>query len=38
MCFSMLVISPPADWIPWARSIAEQVVDHKLNFVLKARR
>jgi hypothetical protein len=30
-----LVISPPADWFPWARSIAEQVVDHGLNFVIR---
>src|SRR5262245_23239927 len=30
-----LVTSPPADWFPWARSIAEQVVDHGLNFVIR---
>jgi hypothetical protein len=30
-----LVISPQADWFPWARSIAEQVVDHGLNFVIR---
>jgi hypothetical protein len=30
-----LVISPPADWFPWARSVAEQVVDHGLNFVIR---
>lgn len=27
--------SPPADWFPWARSIAEQVVDHGLNLVVR---
>ena len=30
-----LVISPQADWFPWARSVAEQVVDHGLNFVIR---
>src|SRR6476659_3461303 len=30
-----LVPSPPAEWFPWARSIAEQVVDHGVNFVIR---
>jgi hypothetical protein len=27
--------SPPAEWFPWARTIAEQVVDHGLNMVVR---
>lgn len=27
--------SAPTDWYPWARSIAEQVVDHGLNLVIR---
>jgi len=30
-----LVTSPPTEWFPWARSIAEQVVDHGLNLVVR---
>jgi hypothetical protein len=30
-----LETSPPADWFPWARSIAEQVIDHSLNLVVR---
>lgn len=30
-----LETSPPTDWFPWARSIAEQVVDHGLNLVIR---
>lgn len=30
-----LVTSPAADWFPWARSIAEEVVDHGLDFVIR---
>jgi hypothetical protein len=30
-----LEISPPSDWFPWARSIAEQVVDQGLNLVIR---
>jgi hypothetical protein len=29
-----LETSPTTDWFPWARSIAEQVVDHGLNMVI----
>jgi hypothetical protein len=29
-------LGPPLeDWFPWARSIAEEVVDHGLNFVIR---
>jgi len=27
--------SPPTDWFPWARSIAEQVADNGLDFVIR---
>jgi hypothetical protein len=27
--------SPPVEWYPWARSIAEQVVDHGVNLVIR---
>jgi hypothetical protein len=30
-----LVTSPPTEWFPWARSIAEQVVDHGVDFVIR---
>ena len=30
-----LVSSPPTEWFPWARSVAEQVVDHGVNFVIR---
>ena len=30
-----LATSPPADWFPWARSLAEQVVDHGLDFYIR---
>jgi hypothetical protein len=30
-----LETSPPTDWFPWARSIAEQVVDHGHNLVIR---
>lgn len=30
-----LATSPPTDWFPWARSIAEQVVDHGLSLVIR---
>jgi hypothetical protein len=30
-----LLISPPADWFSWARSIAEQVVDQGRNLVIR---
>lgn len=30
-----LVTSPPTEWFPWARSIAEEVVDHGLNLVIR---
>lgn len=30
-----LETSPPADWFPWARRIAEQVVDQGLDFVIR---
>jgi hypothetical protein len=30
-----LVTSPTVDWFPWVRSIAEQVVDHGLDFVIR---
>src|SRR6478735_2578172 len=30
-----LVISPQADWFPWTRSVAEQVVDHGVNLVIR---
>ena len=30
-----LATSPPSDWFPWARSIAEQVVDHGGNLVIR---
>jgi hypothetical protein len=30
-----LETSPTTDWFPWARSIAEQVVDHGLNLVIR---
>lgn len=31
----ILVASPPMEWYPWARSIAEQVVDHGVNLVIR---
>jgi hypothetical protein len=31
----VLVTSPPVEWYPWARSIAEQVVDHGVNLVIR---
>ncbi len=30
-----IATSPPAEWFPWARSIAEQVVDNGLDFVIR---
>ncbi len=30
-----LVVSATKAWFPWARSIAEQVVDHGINFVIR---
>ena len=30
-----LVTSPPAEWFPWARLIAEQVVDGGVNWVIR---
>ena len=30
-----LITSPPKEWYPWARSIAEQVVDNRLDFVIR---
>ena len=30
-----LITSPPTEWYPWARSIAEQVVDNRLDFVIR---
>lgn len=30
-----LVASSPTEWFPWARSIAEQVVDHGVNLVIR---
>lgn len=30
-----LVSSPATDWFPWARSVAEQVVDHGTDFVIR---
>src|SRR2546423_5692080 len=30
-----LVVSSTTEWFPWARSIAEQVVDHGVNLVIR---
>jgi hypothetical protein len=30
-----LTMSPPTDWFPWARAIAEQVVDGGINMVIR---
>lgn len=30
-----LEMSPAADWFPWARALAEQVVDHGKDFVIR---
>lgn len=30
-----LAASPPADWFPWVRSLAEQVVDHGVPIVIR---
>jgi hypothetical protein len=31
----VLVTSPPVEWYPWARSIAEQLVDHGVNLAIR---